>query len=129
MPSAVEAPVLLLERVLRQSGLPTRANVIDAGCGTGSHARELATRGHRVFAIDRSRELVEQARAKCSGLDVELREGELARLEKQGWADAVLCRGVLNDVLEDSARDAIIGRLFMALRPGGFILLDVRDWE
>jgi hypothetical protein len=36
---------------------------------------------------------------------------------------------VLNDVLEDDGRDAILGRLFQVLHPGGCILIDVRDWE
>ena len=35
---------------------------LDLACGTGELARELRARGHEVLAVERSRELVREAR-------------------------------------------------------------------
>jgi SAM-dependent methyltransferase len=43
--------------------------------------------------------------------------------------DAIVCRGVLNDFLEDDDRRAVFVEFEQALRPGGVLVLDVRDWE
>jgi magnesium-protoporphyrin O-methyltransferase len=62
---------------LRLSG----ARVLDAGCGTGAMAFELATRGASVLAIDLSPTLVELARqrAAAAGLSgIEFRTGDMS---------------------------------------------------
>src|SRR5262249_12965038 len=42
--------------------------------------------------------------------------------------DAILCRGVLNDIIEDDRRDAVFAGFAGALRPNGALILDVREW-
>jgi hypothetical protein len=39
-----------------------------------------------------------------------------------------LCRGVLNDVIDDAGRDAIFAAFSGAIEPNGVLILDVRDW-
>ncbi|MDP9190834.1 MAG: class I SAM-dependent methyltransferase [Acidobacteriota bacterium] len=41
-------------------------SLLDLGCGTGGHARLLASRGYRITAVDQSREMLEIARAKSA---------------------------------------------------------------
>jgi hypothetical protein len=43
--------------------------------------------------------------------------------------DAVLCRGVLNDLLGEQARASAFARSVGAVRPGGVLALDVREWD
>ncbi|MEJ5944968.1 class I SAM-dependent methyltransferase [Pseudokineococcus basanitobsidens] len=43
--------------------LPRAARVLDAGCGTGRVALELARRGHRVVGADLDASMLDQARA------------------------------------------------------------------
>jgi hypothetical protein len=43
--------------------------------------------------------------------------------------DGVLCRGVLNDVLEDEDRQRAFDSLFSMLRPAGLLVLSVREVE
>ena len=43
--------------------------------------------------------------------------------------DAILCRGVLNDFVDDQDRKAVFATFAKALRPGGVLILDVREWE
>src|SRR3712207_7328550 len=44
-------------------------------------------------------------------------------------SDVVACRGVLNEVVEDAARDAVLAAFARALVPDGAVVLDVRDEE
>jgi len=43
------------------------AAILDAGCGTGRHARGLIDRGHRVTLMDASERLLAVARGRCPG--------------------------------------------------------------
>jgi len=43
--------------------------------------------------------------------------------------DAVLCRGVLNDILDDDRRETAFAAFAGTLRPGGALILDVREWR
>jgi hypothetical protein len=43
--------------------------------------------------------------------------------------DAILCRGVLNDLVDDSAREAAFDAFASALQPRGVLILDVREWD
>lgn len=42
--------------------------------------------------------------------------------------DAILCRGVLNDVIDDRDRRAVFAAFHRALRPDGVLMFDVREW-
>ena len=41
----------------------------------------------------------------------------------------MLCRGVLNDLLDDRDRHAAFAAFAAWLRPGGVLLADARDWQ
>ena len=52
---------------LLRRGLAPDAAVLDAGCGTGRYARELAWLGYRVTGLDRSPDLLAEARRAAEG--------------------------------------------------------------
>src|SRR5580765_2575471 len=89
-------------------GVLPGAEILDAGCGTGRYAIELARRGYIVRGVDLSPELVDIAtRAVGDSIDrVSFSVGDIAHLPTSGYA-AILCRGVLNDVIADAGRDAV----------------------
>ena len=58
----VAARIDFVQAVLSQNGIATNSTVLDAGCGTGRYATELAKRGFQMFAVDQSTELIEIAR-------------------------------------------------------------------
>ena len=119
---------VIVDWLVERQVLPA-AQILDAGCGTGRYAIELARRGYAVHGIDFSEQLI----------DVAIRSSEDAR-GRVSFAvgdicdplpdryDAILCRGVLNDMVEDEEREAVFARFAGALRPGGTLLLDVREW-
>jgi SAM-dependent methyltransferase len=105
------------------------AEILDAGCGTGRYAIELARRGYRVDGIDVSPELVAVAKqtvAESPG-SVLFRVGDILDVPDERY-HAILCRGVLNDIVDDGERDAVFASFAQALRPGGVLIVDVRDW-
>jgi len=103
------------------------AAVLDAGCGTGRYAVELARRGFVVTGIERSPALLAQAlrRPVDAAVRVRFEAGDLLALPAGAGFDAIVCRGVLNDLVETAVFPAVA----RALRPGGALLFDVRDWE
>jgi SAM-dependent methyltransferase len=121
-------------------GVEPGSRVLDAGCGTGRYSMELYRRGFLVTGVDSSPNLVAVAEEKAQALgappstsDLDFRPrfavADLRQFEADIPYDAVLCRGVLNDVLQDAERDEVLQRLARVLRPGGVLVLDVRDWK
>lgn len=122
----VEPWVTAVHERLVSSGWPS-ALVLDAGCGTGRHAAALAARGHRVDLADASAELLAQAASRnpsARALHV-----DRCTFTTEAAYQAVMYRGVLNDMTEDAERDAAISAFARALAPEGLLLLDVREVE
>jgi putative acetyltransferase len=116
---------------LARRGIGPEARLLDAGCGQGRYAIGLARLGFAVTGVDREPALLAEAAADARGhgLPVRFERGDVLRLPRGSGYDAVLCRGVLNDLIDAGERVAVFGAFAGALRPGGGLLLDVRDWE
>ena len=111
---------------LVERGVVPGAKLLDAGCGTGRYATELARRGYVVDGIDRSPELIAIAAAAVIDrqMSISFAVGDLLDLPSARY-DAILCRGVLNDFVEPGARRDVFFAFAHALRPGGVLVLDV----
>jgi SAM-dependent methyltransferase len=122
------ATARLLQRIGRTSA------VLDAACGTGVDAAVLARRGFAVWAADGSEAMVEGAAARFR------RERLAIPLLHSRWADlpaatgerfdVVLCVG--NSLVHAAGRDAMIHALTglrRMARPGGYVVIDSRNWE
>jgi SAM-dependent methyltransferase len=105
------------------------AAILDAGCGTGRYALELARRGYVVRGVDLSPELIDIATGATGDSTgrVSFGVGDIAHLPASRYA-AILCRGVLNDVIDDAGRDAVFAAFAGALQSHGVLILDVREW-
>jgi SAM-dependent methyltransferase len=115
---------------LNERGVRPGATILDAGCGTGRYAGELARRGYAVEGVDRSPELIETARQSVRGCGnaVSFRVGDILALPTARY-DGILCRGVLNDFVNDDTRLSVFTAFARALQPAGVLILDVREWE
>jgi SAM-dependent methyltransferase len=105
------------------------SEILDAGCGTGRYAIELARRGYVVHGIDLSPDLIDVAMRSNGDVPggVSFAVGDIAHLPSSRYA-AILCRGVLNDIVDDAGREAVFGAFAGALQPNGALILDVREW-
>jgi SAM-dependent methyltransferase len=115
---------------LVERGVLPGADLLDAGCGTGRYAIELARRGYLVSGIDLSPELIGVAErsARDARVPASFRVGDILTQPSRRF-DAILCRGVLNDFVDDDSRAVVFGAFARALRPAGVLILDVREWE
>jgi trans-aconitate 2-methyltransferase len=88
--------------------------VLDLGCGTGHLTARLAETGAEVVGLDRSLEMIRQARQAHPGLRFEV--GDARDFAFPDPFDAVLSNAVLHWVPEPARVIACVRR---ALRPGG----------
>src|SRR5215470_284163 len=88
--------------------------LLDLGCGTGVLTAEIAGRGAEVLGIDRSTEMIEQARSKFPALKFEVMNA--TELEFYGEFDAVFSNAVLHWIPE---ADEVAAGIARALKPKG----------
>jgi len=88
--------------------------ILDLGCGTGALTAEIAERGAGVFGIDRSPEMVEQAKNKFPALTFEVVDA--AQMKFEAEFDAVFSNAVLHWIPE---AEKVIAGVARALKPGG----------
>ncbi|MCU1494158.1 MAG: SAM-dependent methyltransferase [Acidimicrobiaceae bacterium] len=98
------------------AGLGPRS-VLDAGCGTGRVAVELARRGIEVVGVDLDPAMLARARERAPLLDWV--EGDLAELSLGRTFDAVVLAGNVMVFLTEGSEARVLARLAAHLRPGG----------
>lgn len=116
-----------LFRLIDEKGL-ARGRVLDAGCGTGTLALDLAGRGHRVVGVDLSEAMIAVARAKDTASSVTWRTGDITTLERvpgEEAFDLVTCvADTLNHLETPDLWEKAFRRLGAQLRAGGWLFFD-----
>lgn len=115
---------VLLDRVVRESGVKPGTDILDVGTGTGVIIPCLleATDGIcRIRAIDISSGMLRVARSKGFPENVSF---ELADIEEFDCPDCSFDMVVCNAVFPHfSDKPAVLGRIFRLLKPGGVIVI------
>lgn len=117
-------------KLLDAAGIPAGAHCLDAGCGGGDVARELARRagpGGKVVGIDIDKDKLAIAirEAAAEGLAIEYRNADVATPLPEPY-DVVYMRFLLSH-LRDPA--AIVANAREALRPGGMVIVEDVDFS
>ncbi len=108
--------------------------VLDAACGTGMHAVSFARWGLAVSAADLSTRMVREAadNARRAGVEVDARVAAFGGLSAafEGGFDAVTCLGnSLPHLLDDESLRAALRDVAAALRPGGVLVVQNRNYD
>ena len=107
--------------------------ILDLCCGQGRHALEITRRGFKVEGLDRSRYLIQKAKAsaKKENLGVKFKEGDARKLPfSPDNFEAVMMLGNSFGYFETVQDDLrILKEIFRVLKPWGRLLLDVTDGE
>lgn len=98
----------------------TPSSVLDAGCGTGRVARELARRGVDVVGIDIDEDMLATARRKAPELT--WRCADLASIELGRSFDVILLAGNVMIFLTPGSEGAVLVNLARHLAPGGRVI-------
>ncbi|HEY7668347.1 MAG TPA: class I SAM-dependent methyltransferase [Actinomycetota bacterium] len=119
------------DRVVRAMGLEPGDRVLDAPCGEGRLAIELAARGFRVTGIDRSDRFLEagRERAAARGVGIDLRVGDLRDPVGEGGFDASVCFWGSFGYFDDDGNRRQAAAAAGALRSGGRYLIDTVTME
>jgi SAM-dependent methyltransferase len=132
-----DARLDFIAEAFARRGAGAGSHLLDAGCGAGAYALGLARRGYSVEGVDLSPGLVAQARSRVEAaradggqhLNVSFKAGDILDLPAEARFGGLLCRGVLNDLLDGRSRGRAFTSFAGALRSGGAVVLDVREWE
>jgi trans-aconitate methyltransferase len=100
----------LVELLAPQAG----ERILDLGCGTGALTAEIAERGVEVLGVDRSEEMISQARRKFPVLKFEAVDARELRFKAE--FDAVFSNAVLHWIPQTKQ---VISGVAHALKPGG----------
>jgi SAM-dependent methyltransferase len=96
------------------------SSVLDAGCGTGRVAIELAARGHRCVGVDVSESMLAVARERAPQLPWHCQD--LVELDLGQAFDVVLAAGNVIPLLAAGAESGVVARLAEHLAPGGLLV-------
>src|SRR5690348_7166645 len=96
------------------------ASVLDAGCGTGRVAIELARRGVDVVGVDLDAHLLDAARAKAPGLAWEL--ADVTTVDLGRTFDVVVLAGNVMIFLAPGTEGAALANLGRHVAPGGRLI-------
>lgn len=107
-----------VERLITGQGLPR--SVLDAGCGTGRVAIELARRGFDVVGVDLDASMLASARDKAA--HIEWVQSDLVAFKLgRSFGAAVLAGNVMIFVAPGSEGE-VLARLVAHLAPGGLVI-------
>ena len=95
-------------------------SVLDAGCGTGRVAIELARRGFDVVGADLDGDMLSQARAKAP--DLAWVEGDLATVDLGRRFDVIVAAGNVIVFVAPGTEAMVLGNLARHLAPGGTLV-------
>jgi SAM-dependent methyltransferase len=95
-------------------------SVLDAGCGTGRVARELARRGIDVVGVDLDPDMLATARRRSPQL--QWVQADLATFELERTFDVAVAAGNVMILLAPTTEPAVLANIARHLRPGGLFI-------
>ena len=115
----VHGEAAFVERLLTTLDPPGRA-VLDAGCGTGRVARELARRGTSVVGVDSDASMLDVAREQAP--DLTWVQADLATVDLAERFDVVVAADNVVVFLAPGTEAQVVGRMVAHVRPGGVLV-------
>ncbi len=98
----------------------TPRSVLDAGCGTGRVARELARRGVDVVGVDLDPDMLATARRRSP--ELQWVQADLASFELGRTFDVAVAAGNVMILLAPGTEPAVLVNVARHLRPGGLFI-------
>lgn len=99
-------------------------NILDAGCGSGLYAREMAKRGAKVLAVDISQTMIDIAQKETpKSDDIIYQVGNICELKAQSQSlDLIICNYVLENISDISSAFREFKRI---LKPGASCIYSI----
>ncbi|MBN1832775.1 MAG: class I SAM-dependent methyltransferase [Deltaproteobacteria bacterium] len=116
-----------LETLWQCNSASSIQQVLDVGCGTGGHSLDLVSKGYSVVGLDRSEEMLAQARAKAEDahLDMAWHRADLRSFNLERTFDAAIAMfAVMGYQTRNADLIAALGCVHRHLKPGGLFIWD-----
>lgn len=107
--------------------LPSRAFVLDIGCGVGRHCIYLGGRGYRVAGMDISPSGIKQSQDACAVRGIPF-EGRVSDMSVLPWPDATFDAALSTSTIHHQWRTNLVrtmAEVVRVLKPGGLFLVDL----
>lgn len=101
--------------------------ILDAGCGTGRVATELARRGRQVVGVDNDADMLAYARRKPE--PVRWEHVSLADMAVAEWFDTVMMAGNILVFVEPALRKSVVANLARHLMLRGLLVMGTNQAE
>jgi len=120
-------------RLLTSLGLPQPATTLEAGCGSGRDSLFLASRGHRVTALDVHSEPLAHLADAVEAYNAHHEVIEIDRVQADIFAapfpdahfDLVFSSGVVEHYPEPATRQALLAEMARLTKPGGHVVVAI----
>jgi SAM-dependent methyltransferase len=122
-----EAECDVLEEIFRRYTDERPRTILDVGCGTGTHAINLAKRGYSLNCIDSSAAMIECAQAKAQKMDVklDLAVADMRVFDLSRTFDACISMfSVIDYIIDDSDLERTFNRIRAHLKRGALFVFD-----
>ena len=131
-PARIEAATPHTEMLLELVDITPGASVLDLCCGVGRHSVELARRGYKVTAVDRTRRFLERAArvADEAGVDIEFVEADMREFVRPDSFDMAINMYTSFGYFEDPADDVrVVKNVSRSVRDGGCFAIELMSKE
>lgn len=122
-----EAAVLDTPKLIRLAR-PRGRSVLDLACGPGRFSIAFAKRKYRVTGVDRTRYLLERARAKAKTAKVQIEwvREDMRDFVRPNAFDLALCMFTSFGYFQDKSEDVqVLRQVLESLKPGGALVVDL----
>jgi len=119
-------------RAMLKLARPRGKTVLDLCCGPGRCSIALAKAGYRVTGVDRTRFLLNKARANArkAGVRIEFVRSDMRDFVRPAAYDLALSMFTSFGYFDDKSEDVgVLRNVFTSLRPGGVFVIDVMSKE
>jgi len=121
-----------LDSAIRRYGACNSKSVLDVACGTCAHSVELAKRGYKITALDKSSHMLAFARQRFAseGLAADFYEADMAGFKLDKTSDSAICMGnSMAYLLDDCMILSHLESVAAALKPGGLYVVDMDNHD
>jgi 2-polyprenyl-3-methyl-5-hydroxy-6-metoxy-1,4-benzoquinol methylase len=107
-----------------------KLNILELGCGSGSHAFRLQAKGHNIVAIDRSKKMINLAKKKDKNNKIEFLTRDLTKfVSKKKFDVIILLFHVINFLKSKNDLKMFSKNSFKNLKKNGIIIFDFINYD